>query len=268
MLGFRKRKQIETGKTEEGRQLTLVFDDEMGIPKEDEYVFRYHAKRLPALLDNQLSIELLSAESLGQDLSIVALFRNTLPSSFEINELPVLLLDANNMPLGRKVLERSALPNFEPWTSKPVYLDFLQDELFGEIETSSPLRLVFQMNPIDAIQAISREAMEQFSPGAWQQVMRTNVATPPVGEDEFNMMLVAVEQDETHVTTTLLLRNGYAHDLNVEQLPLELMSGEEVVGLTTIRLENPVHSKHAYPISVTFENVEGDGPFTVRIKRS
>ncbi|MDA5559117.1 SLAP domain-containing protein [Exiguobacterium sp. MMG028] len=268
MLGFRKRKQIETGNKEEGRQLTLVIDDEMGIAKEDEYVFRYHAKRLPNLIENQVSIELLHAEHLEEGISIVALFRNTLPSSFEIDELPILLLDGNNIPSGRKKLSRIDLPTFEPWTSKPVYLNFFPDELFGEIDTSAPLRLVFQMNPIDAIQAISREAMEQFSPGAWQQVMRTNVATPPVGEDEFNMMLVAVEKDETRVTTTLLLRNGYAHDLNVEQLPLELMSGEEVVGLTTIRLENPVHSKHAYPISVTFENVEGDGPFTVRIKRS
>jgi len=227
MLGFRKRKQIETTKAEGERQLTLVFDDEMGIPKEDEYVFRYHAKRLPNLLENQLSIELLNAELLSEGLSIVALFRNTLPGSFEIDELPVLLLDANNVPLGRKVLSRVDLPNFEPWTSKPVYLDFFADELFGDFELNDSMRLVFQMNPIDPLQTVSDAERATFSPAAWEQLARTNVSTPPVGENEFNMMLVHVETDATDVTATLLLRNGYAQDLNVEQLPLELMSGDE-----------------------------------------
>lgn len=267
MLGFRKRKQIETGNKEEGRQLTLVIDDAMGIPKEDEYVFRYHAKRLPPLLDNQLSIELLNVESIGHDLSIVALFRNTLPSSFEINELPVLLLDANNVPIARKVLGRSELPSFEAWTSKPVYLDFFLDEMFGEVESYDSLRLVFQMNPIDPLQPVSPEEEAKFSKSAWQQLMRTNISTPPVGENEFNLMLVSVEKEETNVTATILLRNGYDRHLNVEKLPLELVSGEDVVGFTVIRLEEPVHGKHAYPVSVTFEEIEGDGPFTVRIKQ-
>ena len=267
MLGFRKRNQIETGKTEEGRQLTLVFDDEMGIPKEDEYVFRYHAKRLPMLLENQLSIELLNAEPLADGLSIVALFRNTLPSSFEVNELPVLLLDEENVPLGRKVLGQVDLPSFEPWTSKPVYLDFFADDLFGEVSTDAPLRLVFQMNPIDPLQAVSTELEPTFSPLARTQLMRTNVSTPPVGENEFNLMLVSIERDETTLTATLLLRNGYAQDLNVEQLPLELMSGDEAVALTVVRLTEAVRGKHAYPVQARFEEIEATGPFTVRIKQ-
>ena len=269
MLGFRKRKQIDTGNTEAGRQLTLVFDDEMGIPKEDEYMFRYHAKRLPALLDNQLSIELLHAERLSEGLSLVALFRNTLPSSFEVNELPVLLLNQDNVPLGRKVLSQVDLPNFEPWTSKPVYLDFFTDELFGQFEAEelASMRLVFQMNPIDPLQLLQDEEVEQFSNTAWQQLRRTNVSTPPVGENEFNLMLVSVETSETVVTATLLLRNGYDRELNVEQLPLELVSGDEAIARTTIRLNEPVQGKHAYPVSVVFEDVSADGPFTVRIKQ-
>ncbi|TCI62842.1 SLAP domain-containing protein [Exiguobacterium sp. SH0S2] len=269
MLGFRKRKQIDTGKTETGRQLTLVIDSDMGIPKEDEYMFRYHAKRLPALLDNQLSIELLHAEKLMGGLSLVALFRNTLPSSFEVNELPVLLLNKDNVPLGRKVLSRVDLPSFEPWTSKPVYLDFFADELFGEFEAEelTSMRLVFQMNPIDPLQMLLDEEVEQFSNTAWQQLRRTNVSTPPVGENEFNLMLVSVETSETNVTATLLLRNGYEHELNVEQLPLELVSGDEAIANTTIRLSEPVQGKHAYPVPATFEAIEVTGPFTVRIKQ-
>lgn len=267
MLGFRKRKQIETNKAEGERQLTLVFDDEMGIPKEDEYVFRYHAKRLPNLLENQLSIELLNAELLSEGLSIVALFRNTLPGSFEIDELPVLLLDANNVPLGRKVLSRVDLPNFEPWTSKPVYLDFFADELFGDFELNDSMRLVFQMNPIDPLQTVSDAERASFPSAAWEQLARTNVSTPPVGENEFNMMLVHVETDATDVTATLLLRNGYAQDLNVEQLPLELMSGDEAIALTVVRLTEAVRGKHAYPVQATFEAIEATGPFTVRIKQ-
>ncbi|WP_214825134.1 SLAP domain-containing protein [Exiguobacterium algae] len=267
MLGFRKRKQIDTGKSEEGRQLTLVFDDEMGIPKEDEYVFRYHAKRLPMLRDNQLSIELLNAEPLGDDLSIVALFRNTLPGSFEIKELTVLLLDANNLPVGRKVLGRAELPDFEPWTSKPVYLDFFEDELFADIESYDALRLVFQMNPSDKLQPVSPTEEAKFSKEAWQHVMRTNISTPPVGEDEFNLLLVSVEENETGVTVALLLRNGYTRSLAVSNLPVELVSGDTVVGFTSVRLEEPVQGKQAYPVSVTFDEVQADGPFTVRVRQ-
>ncbi|MDX5980040.1 SLAP domain-containing protein [Exiguobacterium profundum] len=267
MLGFRKRKQIETGNKEEGRQLTLVIDDAMGIPKEDEYVFRYHAKRLPNLMENQVSIELLHAERIDEGMSTVALFRNTLPSSFEIDELPVLLLDEHHLPLGRKVLSRIDLPKFEPWTSKPVYLHFFPNELFSEVELSDTLRLVFQMNPIDPLQVISDEMRAQFSLSEWRQLMRTNISTPPVGENEFNLMLVSVEKEETDVKATILLRNGYDRHLNVEKLPLELVSGEDVVGFKMIRLEEPIHGKHAYPVVVTFEEIEGDGPFTVRIKQ-
>lgn len=269
MLGFRKRKQIDTGKAEGERQLTLVFDEEMGISKEDEYMFRFHAKRLPALLENQLSIELLHAEQLMENVSLVALFRNTLPGSFEIQELPVLLLNKDNVPLGRKVLSNVDLPNFEPWTSKPVYLDFFEDELFGDFEAEelTSMRLVFQMNPIDVLHPISDSERAEFSDAAWQKVRRTNIATPPVGEQEFNLMLVSVEQEEAAVRATLLLRNGYAQELNVEQLPLELMNGETAVAFTVVRMNEPVQGKHAYPISVLFENVEGEGPFTVRIKQ-
>lgn len=269
MLGFRKRKQIETGATEAGRQLTLVFDDEMGIPKEDEYMFRYHAKRLPALLDNQLSIELLHAERLVDGLSLVALFRNTLPNTFEINELPVLLLNKDNVPLGRKILSQVDLPNFEPWTSKPVYLDFFADELFGDFDADelASMRLVFQMNPIDPLQMLLEDELAHFSNTAWQQLRRTNVSTPPVGENEFNLMLVAIETEETNVTATLLLRNGYDRELNVEQLPLELVSGDEVVAQTIIRLNEAVQGKHAYPVSVVFNDVDATGPFTVKIRQ-
>ncbi|RHB51626.1 SLAP domain-containing protein [Exiguobacterium sp. AM39-5BH] len=269
MLGFRKRKRIDTGTTETGRQLTLVFDDEMGIPKEDEYMFRYHAKRLPALLENQLSIELLHAERLGDSLSLVALFRNTLPSSFEINELPVLLLNKDHVPLGRKVLSQVDLPNFEPWTSKPVYLDFFADELFADFETEElmSMRLVFQMNPIDPLQMILEDELASFSEAAWRQLRRTNVSTPPVGENEFNLMLVSVEPGEMDVTATLLLRNGYDRELNVEQLPLELVSGNETVAQALVRLNEPVQGKHAYPISVVFNDVTAIGPFTVKIKQ-
>lgn len=268
MLGFRKRKQIETNKADKN-QLTLVFDNEMGIPKEDEYVFRYHAKRLPALLDNQLSIELLHAEHLSEGLSIIALFRNTLPDSFEIDELPVLVLNADNIPLGRKVLSRVDLPNFESRTSKPVYIDFFENELFSDLEMEDlkTMRLVFQMNPIDRLQKNSETERNDFSPAAWRQLARTNVLTPPVGENEFNMMLVQTEKVESSVTTTLLLRNGYEQDLNVEQLPLELVNGETVAGFTVVRMNEPVRSKHAYPISVVFENIEGEGPFTVQIRQ-
>lgn len=269
MLGFRKRKQIDTGKSEAGRQLMLVIDSDMGIPKEDEYMFRYHAKRLPALLDNQLSIELLHAEQLSEGLSLVALFRNTLPSSFEVNELPVLLLNRDNIPVGRKVLNRVDLPSFEPWTSKPVYLDFFDDELFGALKTEDlpSMRLVFQMNPIDPLQMILEDELSSFSETAWHQLRRTNVSTPPVGENEFNLMLVSVETGETDVTATLLLRNGYDRELNVEQLPIELMSGDETVAQAIIRLGEPVLGKHAYPASVVFEDVTAVGPFTVRIKQ-
>ncbi len=101
-----------------------------------------------------------------------------------------------------------------------------------------------------------------FSTAAWEQLARTNVSTPPVGENEFNMMLVHIETNESDVTATLLLRNGYGQDLNVEQLPLELMCGDEAVALTVVRLTEAVRGKHAYPVRATFEAIEATGPFT------
>ncbi|WP_214763306.1 SLAP domain-containing protein [Exiguobacterium sp. s141] len=272
MFGLLKRKKVETIiRQDDERALRLVFDEGMDISKEDEYVFRYHATTLPPLADNQLSIELLSATKNPGGLSVVALFRNTVATEFSLDEIPVLLLNERREPLGQKMLSRMDLPSFEAMTSKPVYLDFFEEELFTDVDAldTESLQLAFQMNPTALLQDISDAERDAFPDVAWHRLKRMNVLSRPVAEGQFDLLLVHLDVTDTEIGASLLVRNGYLEQaLQIPRLPLELMQRDEVVGRADATLNEPILPKHDYPLHVRFKRPEGDsdGPISIRIR--
>lgn len=228
----------------------LIFTEDMILEKEDEYLFRYHANQLPALRQNQLSVEALQLDASTYPVSVISLFRNTLEHAFQIDGLPLLMLDEQKRLIGRKVLSTEDIPEFIAMSSIPCWLDFHEEELFlSEDETfSENITLLFSLE-----EAHHLELGEQLSKDERKYVKQVFYSTRTLTNEELNVLSVSSRREDGKLIVLLLIRNGYEQSIQLETLPIELYGGEHVFESHQIHIQQEIEGHTAIPVRIELD---------------
>lgn len=251
---FNRRKKIVIDSVEslekESFKPKLIFTEDMLLEKEDEYLFRYHANQLPALKMNQLSVEALQVDASSYPVTVISLFRNTLKHAFQIDGLPLLVLNERKQLIGRKVLSTEDIPEFIAMSSIPCWLDFHDEEIFIPNDERFPenITLLFSLEETHHL-----ELGEDLSVEEKKQVQKVFYSTPTLVNEELNVLSVSKSQAEGTLVVLLLIRNGYNQTIQLESLPIELYVKNQVLESHSIHINQTIDAFTTIPVRIELD---------------
>lgn len=251
---FNRRKKIVMEPVESAEQEffkpKLIFTEDMLLEKEDEYLFRYHANQLPALRSNQLSVEALQLDASTYPVSVISLFRNTLEHSFQIDGLPLLMLDERKQLIGRKVLSTEDIPEFIAMSSIPCWLDFHEEEIFLSAAETFPekITLLFSLEETHHL-----ELGESLSTEEQKRVKQVFYSTPTLTSEELNVLSVSSHQADGKLVVLLLIRNGYNQSIQLGTLPVELYAEDQVFEAHHIPIQKEIEAHTTIPVRIELD---------------
>lgn len=82
---------------------SLMFHKDWETSKQEEYVYKFHHQRLPALKPNQISISGVKLTRVEDDVIIVAFLRNSLGKAVLFDIVDLLLVDGNGKLLAKRL---------------------------------------------------------------------------------------------------------------------------------------------------------------------
>jgi accessory Sec system S-layer assembly protein len=203
--------------------------------QELKYVYQFLNLELSPLKPNQIS---LSGVDLKQDeaegaVIVTAFIRNSLNKAIQLQEMPLLLLGAEGEKLARKVFDSSAVGEIPAKSSVPWLFSFGSDDLLvdGELPKTG-WKLAFELktqkkHALDLEESWANSLPEEDKARLHQLV--DGMAAPKPGEVNF-MGLQAKKSDDGNLHVTMLIRNGSDKNIQLQQLPLEVVdaSGEVI----------------------------------------
>lgn len=244
----------------------LIFTEDMLLEKEDEYLFRYHANQLPALKMNQLSVEALQVDASTYPVSVVSLFRNTLEHSFQIDGLPLLMLNDRKQLIGRKLLSTEDIPEFIAMSSIPCWLDFHDEEIFISKDEVVPenITLLFSLEETHHL-----ELGEDLSVEEKKQIQKVFYSTPTLVNEELNVLSVFGNHAEGKLVALLLIRNGYNQMIQLGGLPIELYTQNQILESHTVQINQTVNPYTTVTVRVELDvtHLSNEGDISFRVIR-
>ncbi|MGX8237020.1 SLAP domain-containing protein [Exiguobacterium undae] len=267
---FNRRKKIVMDPVQSAEQEffkpKLIFTEDMLLEKEDEYLFRYHANQLPALRSNQLSVEALQLDASTYPVSVISLFRNTLEHSFQIDGLPLLMLDERKQLIGRKVLSTEDIPEFIAMSSIPCWLDFHDEEIFISDDERFPenITLLFSLEETHHL-----ELGESLSTEEQKRVKQVFYSTPTLTNEELNVLSVSSYQADGKLVVLLLIRNGYKQSIQLGTLPVELYAENQVFESHHIHIQQEIEAHTTIPVRIELDvtHLPHEGEIALRVAR-
>ncbi|QNR22038.1 SLAP domain-containing protein [Exiguobacterium sp. Helios] len=229
-------------------QPALYFTEDMPIVKEDEYVFRYALNQLPKLGPNQLAIHLFQVLQ-TEPLHVIALFQNTLPRSFQLNDLVVLVLSGDQL-VARKIFTIEEVPVLLPTATLPLWLEFSDEEQFVDLSTlDAPLELVFSNEQLTDL-----VIDESFSAPEQRLIRQIAFSHPAPPTDGWSLLPVSIFKQEQKVEAIVLVRNPSGQSLELDSLSFELLLGDQAVAATR-HTSLTVSSQSEHAIRLSFDYV-------------
>ncbi|MCM3734154.1 accessory Sec system S-layer assembly protein [Fictibacillus nanhaiensis] len=203
--------------------------------QELKYVYQFLNLELSPLKPNQIS---LSGVDLKQDeaegaVIVTAFVRNSLSKAIQLQEMPLLLLGADGEKLARKVFDLSVVGEIPAKSSVPWRFSFGSGDLLvnGELPKTG-WKLAFELktqkkHALDLEESWANSLPEEDKARLHQLV--DGMAAPKPGEVNF-MGLQAKKSDDGNLHVTMLIRNGSDKNIQLQQLPLEVVdaSGEVI----------------------------------------
>jgi accessory Sec system S-layer assembly protein len=203
--------------------------------QELKYVYQFLNLELSPLKPNQIS---LSGVDLKQDeaegaVIVTAFVRNSLSKAIQLQEMPLLLLGADGEKLARKVFDLSVVGEIPAKSSVPWLFSFGSGDLLVDSELpKTGWKLAFELktqkkHALDLEESWANSLPEEDKARLHQLV--DGMAAPKPGEVNF-MGLQAKKSDDGNLHVTMLIRNGSDKNIQLQQLPLEVVdaSGEVI----------------------------------------
>jgi accessory Sec system S-layer assembly protein len=211
---------------EEEVETKLFYSPAYEPAQELKYVYQFLNLELSPLNPNQIS---LAGVDLKQDegkVIVTAFIRNSLSKAIKLQEMPLLLLGADGEKLGRKEFDLSVVGEIPEKSSVPWLFEFTSNDLAVEDELpKTGWKLAFELktqkkHSLDLEESWANSLPEQDK--ARLQQLVDGMAAPKPGEVNF-MGLQAKKSDDGNLHVTMLIRNGSDKNIQLQQLPLEVV---------------------------------------------
>ncbi|OMP66706.1 accessory Sec system S-layer assembly protein [Domibacillus epiphyticus] len=297
MLSFFKRKgKSDTELKSDGRESTVSAGDITGdtasssdeevttslslhpsltVPKEQMYVLRFLNNELPPLKRNQLSLSGIEWNEHSEGLAVSAFVRNTVEREMSLGEVPLLLMNEKNELKARHTFQLNELGEIPADSSRPWTFIFPDSTINDHVELGKE-------NWSIAFDVTSHTHMLELDP-KWEKSLpeeekeKLEKIVEQLGapqKDELNFTgLSATMLENGNLTVALFIRNGYKRNVNIEQLPLQLIdaSGDTVaegqfhVGQLEIRANTTKPWTFVFPASLILKENPDLTKWSVRL---
>lgn len=213
----------------------LSFHPDWDVPQEQQYIFNFLANDLAPLKPNQLS---LAAISINEEANtgawqVKAFFRSSLNQSIELGDIELIILDKDGNKIGSKQFNFKELGTIPANSARPWVFEFDRASLETTEVPEDGWQLAFNLISLRGHILDLHESWQKQLPAEQQERLAEIVkGLPALGKTEVNftgLQLKHREEDSTlHVS--IFIRNGNDKQINLEQLPLEIIdaNGKQV----------------------------------------
>ncbi|USK74884.1 SLAP domain-containing protein [Peribacillus frigoritolerans] len=122
----------------------LMFHKGWDISKQEEYVYKFHHQRLPALKLNQISISGIKLTRVEGDVIIVAFLRNSIDKAVRFNIVDLLLVDGDGKFLAKKTFDLTELGEIPALSSMPWRFLFEEGDILAESIPDEGWQIAFE----------------------------------------------------------------------------------------------------------------------------
>lgn len=209
----------------------LSYHPEWNVPQEQEYVFRFLANELQPLKPNQLSLSGIEIDTEpGTDNWLVkAFFRSSLDQTIQMENAELLLLNDQEEVIASQRFDLSELGEIPAKSARPWVFVFDQENITIEEPPADNWTLAFNVQSMLAHRLDLAPSWEEGLSAEQKEGLEKIVADlPELKPTEVNFVgfQVKVEEDG-RIPVSVFIRNGHANEMNVEQLPLELIDAND-----------------------------------------
>ncbi|MGE7906145.1 SLAP domain-containing protein [Peribacillus sp. NPDC094092] len=122
----------------------LVFHEGWEMSKQEEYVYKFHHQRLPALKPNQISISGIKLTRVEDEVIIVAFLRNSIEKAVRFDIVDLLLVDGNGKFLAKKTFDLTELGEIPALSSMPWRFIFEEGDMLAEAIPDEGWKIAFE----------------------------------------------------------------------------------------------------------------------------
>jgi SLAP domain-containing protein len=122
----------------------LMFHKGGDISKQEEYVYKFHHQRLPALKPNQISISGIKLTRVEDDVIIVAFLRNSIDKAVRFDIVDLLLVDGDGKLLAKKTFDLTELGEIPALSSMPWRFLFEEGDILAESIPDEGWKIAFE----------------------------------------------------------------------------------------------------------------------------
>lgn len=221
----------------------LSYHPEWTVPQEQEYVFRFLANELEPLKPNQISLSGIEVDldpATGGWL-VKAFFRSSLNQAIQMEEVELLLLDEKEEVIATQQFDLSELGEIPAKSARPWIFVFGKENITGENPPTENWKLAFNVQSMMPHRLDLAEAWEEGLADEQKESLKEVVkGLPKLKPKEVNIAGFQVKEEEDgSIAASVFIRNGHSKEINIEQLPLELLDANgELVARGTFKLED------------------------------
>ncbi|OES46025.1 accessory Sec system S-layer assembly protein [Domibacillus iocasae] len=215
--------EAEAGQEEVTTALSL--HPSQTVSQEQMYVLRFLNNELPPLKRNQLSLSGIEWNEQPNGIAVSAFVRNTVERDISLGDVPLLLLNEKNELKARdtfKLKELGSLPadSSRPWTFLFPSASLNNGVKLGKENWSIAFDLTSRTHKLELDEKWEKTLPEEQKENLKKIVKK--LGDPAKNELNFTG-LSATTLENGNLTISLLIRNGYDRNVNIEKLPLQLI---------------------------------------------
>jgi SLAP domain-containing protein len=221
--------QSNTVEEEEQQTSTLALhfpnSSDNGFSQEDRYVLQFFVSELPAIRVGELAIDGYKLSQGPSGLLVQAVLRNNMDSDIQLQQLPLVLQDANENTLARSLFDMSKADIIPAHSAVPVSFMFpYTDFLLPQADLSS-WKVGFHMADglmRTVVSELDFESAEEFSMHDHleqrdQQVIADIQKAIQQTENQVNFIGTTIDyNDEGELVVELFLRNGREEEVTLD----------------------------------------------------
>ncbi|MCT4479574.1 SLAP domain-containing protein [Peribacillus frigoritolerans] len=123
---------------------SLMFHKGWEVSKQEEYVYKFHHQRLPALKPNQISLSGIKLTRVEDDVIIEAFLRNSIEKAVSFDIVDLLLVDGDGKFLVKKAFDLSELGELPALSSIPWRFLFEEGDMLAESIPDEGWKIAFE----------------------------------------------------------------------------------------------------------------------------
>lgn len=234
---------VEASTNSDKVETELSYHPEWSVPQEQEYVFRFLANELEPLKPNQISLSGIEVDvdPATEGWLVKAFFRSSLNQTIQMEEVELLLINDQEEVLATQQFDLSELGEIPAKSARPWIFVFNKENINAENPPTENWKIAFNVQSMMPHRLDLAEAWEAGLADEQKESLQQVVnGLPKLKSKEVNITGFQVKEEEDgSIAASVFVRNGHSKEINIEQLPLEILDANgDLVARGTFKLED------------------------------